>query len=226
MTRLVLSSLRAAGFVAAAACAASALAPLVAPAAAATKPAKPTPKPAAKDEASKPTLVATFGDWNVFVGQVGKARICYTLAQPKSREPASLNRDPGYAFISDRPAEGVRNEVSFIMGFDVASGDTADTKTDAKPGEKPTKSDAKSKASVAPAPVALVDQASFEMLPKGGNLWVKNAAKEGALIAEMRKGAKLVIKAASLRGHQSVDTYSLTGFGQALERLQKECPGK
>ncbi len=226
MTSLVLSSLRAIGFAVAAACAASALAPLVPPAAATTKPAKAAPKSGTKDETSKPALVATFGDWNVFVGEVGKGRICYTLAQPKSREPTSLKRDPGYAFISDRPAEGVRNEVSFIMGFDVASGDTAESKPDAKPGEKPVKSDAKSKTSVAPAPVALVDQAAFEMLPKGGNLWVKNAAKESALIAEMRKGAKLVIKAASLRGHQSIDTYSLTGFAQAMERLQKECPGK
>jgi invasion protein IalB len=223
MTRLVLSSLRAIGVVAVAVCVASALLP---PAVAATKPAKPAPKSGAKEEASKPSLVATFGDWNVFVGQVGKGRICYTLAQPKSREPASLTRDPGYAFISDRPSEGVRNEVSFIMGFDVSGGDTAEAKTDAKPGEKPSKSDAKSKTSAAAAPVALVDQASFEMLPKGGNLWVKNAAKESALIAEMRKGVKLVIKAASLRGHQSIDTYSLGGFAQAMDRLQKECPGK
>jgi hypothetical protein len=224
MTRLVLSSLRAVGVAAAAVCVASAL---LSPAVAATKAAKPAPKSGAKEEASKPSLVATFGDWNVFVGEVGKGHICYTLAQPKSREPASLTRDPGYAFISDRPSEGVRNEVSFIMGFDVAAGDTAESKTDAKAGEKPTpKSDAKPKTSVAVAPVALVDQASFEMLPKGGNLWVKNAAKENALITEMRKGAKLVIKAASLRGHQSIDTYSLTGFAQAMDRLQKECPGK
>jgi hypothetical protein len=224
MTRLVLSSLRAIGFAAVAVCAASALLP---PALAATKAAKPAPKSGAKEEASKPSLVASFGDWNVFVGQVGKGRICYTLAQPKSREPTSLTRDPGYAFISDRPAEGVRNEVSFIMGFDISTGtETADSKADAKPGEKPSKSDAKSKTPVAPAPVALVDQASFEMLPKGGNLWVKNAAKESALITEMRKGSKLVIKAASLRGHQSIDTYSLGGFAQAMERLQKECPGK
>jgi hypothetical protein len=224
MTRLVLSSLRAIGVVAAAVCVASAL---LLPAVAATKAAKPVPKSGAKEEASKPSLVATFGDWNVFVGEVGKGHICYTLAQPKSREPATLTRDPGYAFISDRPSEGVRNEVSFIMGFDVSGGDTAEAKTDAKPGEKPSKSDAKSKTSAAAAaPVALVDQASFEMLPKGGNLWVKNAAKESALITEMRKGAKLVIKAASLRGHQSIDTYSLGGFAQAMDRLQKECPGK
>ena len=223
MTRLVLLSLRAIGVATAAVCVASAL---LLPAVAATKAAKPAPKSGAKEEASKPSLVATFGDWNVFVGEVGKGRICYTLAQPKSREPASLTRDPGYAFISDRPSEGVRNEVSFIMGFDVSGGDTAESKPDAKPSEKPTKSEAKSKTSAAPAPVALVDQASFEMLPKGGNLWVKNAAKESALIAEMRKGSKLVIKAASLRGHQSIDTYSLGGFAQAMERLQKECPGK
>jgi invasion protein IalB len=221
MTRLVLSSLRAIGFAAAAAFAAGALSP---PAAALTKPAsKAAAKPGKTGEAAKPALVATFGDWNVFVGEAGKGRICYTLAQPKSREPASLKREPGYAFISDRPAEGVRNEVSFIMGFDVAAPDAVESKPDSKPASK---SAAKPKTSAAPAPVALVDQAAFEMLPKGGNLWVKNAAKESALIAEMRKGAKLVIKASSLKGHQSIDTYSLTGFGQALERLQKECPGK
>jgi hypothetical protein len=224
MTRL-LSSLRVIGLVGSAVWAASALAP---PVTAATKPAKPAAKTDKKEESPKPALVATFGDWNVFVGEVGKGRICYTLAQPKSREPASLNRDPGYAFISDRPAEGVRNEVSFIMGFDIAGGaDATEAKLDLKPVEKPaSKSDVKLKTPAAEAPVALVDEATFEMLPKGGNLWVKNAAKEGALITEMRKGAKLVIKAASLRGHQSIDTYSLTGFAQAMDRLQKECPGK
>ena len=161
----------------------------------------------------------------MFVGEVGKGRICYTLAQPKTREPASLTRDPGYAFISDRPSEGVRNEVSFIMGFDVSGGDTAKSKTDAKPGEKLEVErqiqDVCRLGPGCPGRPGVVRDAS-----QGGNLWVKNAAKESALIAEMRKGAKLVIKAASLRGHQSIDTYSLGGFAQAMERLQKECPGK
>ena len=229
MIRLVLPSLGAIGFAAAAVCAAGVLS-LPAAAVAKTKPAakpapKPASKPAAKDAASKPSLVATFGDWNVFVGQVGKGRICYTLAQPKSREPASLKRDPGYAFISDRPAEGVRNEVSFIMGFDISPGPgDGESKSDARPASK---SRTRGKSSAGFAPVALIDDASsFDMLPKGGDLWVKNAAKESGLIAEMRKGAKLTIKAASLRGNQSVDTYSLTGFSQAMDRLQKECPGK
>ena len=37
-------------------------------------------------------------------------------------------------------------------------------------------------------------------LPKGSNLWVKNAAKESQLIDEMRKGAELKIKASSKKG--------------------------
>jgi hypothetical protein len=201
-----------------------------------------TKKTDKKTEAAKPNLIATFGDWNVFVSQAGKGRICYVLAQPKSREPDGLKRDPGYAFISDRPAEGVRNEVSFIMGFDVSGGTAAeasaeaDAKPDAKPAtkpgakaekaKKPAKAEAKAKAKEIAAPVATVGEESFDLLPKGANLWVKNAARESALIAEMKKGATLAITAASLKGNESTDSYSLSGFSQAMDRLQKECPPK
>jgi len=190
--------------------------------------------PKGKDD-SKPTLVATFGDWNVFTGKTGKGRICYTLAQPKTRDPSTLKRDPGYAFISDRPAEGVRNEVSFIMGFDIATGGDSEAKaegdkTDAKQDPKHAKTvkpePKTAKAKAAPTPVALVDEASFDLLPKGANLWLKNAARESALIGEMKKGSTLLIKAASLKGNASTDTYSLDGFSQAMDRLQKECSGK
>ena len=115
---------------------------------AALVPAEAAVKKTDKEEAAKPNLVASFGDWNVFVGQAGKGKICYVLAQPKTREPAGLKRDAGYAFISDRPAEGVRNEVSFIMGFEVAGGAVAakddkaekpdpKAKTKAKPRSRP-----------------------------------------------------------------------------------------
>jgi len=167
-------------------------------------------KPPEKPAADKPLLVATFGDWGVYQTKSGKGRICYTLAQPKERLPANLQRDAAYAFISDRPGEGVRNEISFIMGFDVAG--AADAAPD--PKKKTTAKDA----------VAVVGDQSFDLLPKGANLWVKNAAKEGQLIDEMRKGVKLVVKAASKRGNATSDSYSLSGFSQALDRVQKECP--
>jgi Invasion associated locus B (IalB) protein len=158
----------------------------------------------------KPLLVASFGDWGVYQTQAAKGRVCYTLAQPKERAPAELKRDPAYAFISDRPGEGVRNEISFIMGFDVAAASEA-------------ASDAKKKGADKEA-MAMVGDQSFDLLAKTSNLWVKNAAKEGQLIDEMRKGSTLQVKAASKKGNVTTDTYSLKGFSQALERVQKDCP--
>jgi invasion protein IalB len=54
---------------------------------------------------------------------------------------------------------------------------------------------------------------------------VKNAAQESQLIDEMRKGAKLTIKAASKKGNVTIDSYSLAGFSQAIDRALKDCPG-
>ena len=179
-------------------------------------------------EAAKPNLVASFGDWNVFVGQAGKGKICYVLAQPKTRAPTGLKRDAGYAFISDRPAEGVRNEVSFIMGFEVAGGAVAarDDKAEKPDPKARTKAKPEVKAKGGFSPVATVGDETFDLLPKGANLWVKNAARESALIAQMKAGVTLEVKAASTKGGETTDSYSLSGFSQAMDRLSKECPGK
>ena len=170
---------------------------------------------AKKEAAVTPALVASFGDWGVYVGAVGKGKICYLLDQPKAA--ADSKRDKVYAFISDRPAEGVRNEVSFIMGGEVAGSPGADKgKAAAKP--KPVGPVA--------APVAIVGEQSFDLLPKGADLWIKNPANEPQLIEAMRKGIVIVVKASLKKNGAIADSYNLTGFNQAMERLGKECGGK
>ncbi len=94
------------------------------------------------------------------------------------------------------------------MGFDVAGGDgDSDAKTDSRQGRRETGRQAKAKprrprrrAKSIPAPVADVGEETFDLLPKGANLWVKNAARESALIAEMKKGDTLEVKAAVVKG--------------------------
>jgi invasion protein IalB len=169
---------------------------------------------------AKPLLVASFGDWGVYQSQASKGRVCYTLAQPKDRQPSDLKRDPAYAFISDRPGEGVRNEVSFIMGFDVAN------PPDENSDESGDKEKAKKRKPVIKGATATVGDQSFDLLAKASNLWVKNAAKEGELVDIMRKGSKLEVRAMSKKGNVTTDTYSLAGFSQAIERVLKDCQTK
>lgn len=144
----------------------------------------------------KPAEVATYGDWGAFVAEVGKDKTCYALAKPKDRAPANLKRDPAYVFISSRPSENVHNEISIIMGFPMKDGGDAQ---------------------------AEIGTATFELISKGKDAWVKNPAKEGELIEAMKKGAKLIVKASSVHGNMTTDSYSLSGLSQALERIAKEC---
>ena len=44
---------------------------------------KPADKSKTDAPAAKPELVGSYGDWSVFHSQSGKAKVCYTLAQPK-----------------------------------------------------------------------------------------------------------------------------------------------
>ncbi len=182
-----------------------------------------------KDAAAKPELIGTYGDWKVFHSGAGKAKICYLLAEPKARLPEGEKQEKAYAFISQRPAEKVRNELSFVMGFEV--GGAADAKPKETDKDKDKKKPRKAKKDDEPAPVAAsgpsatVGDEEFDLIPRGNDLWVKNPAEETKVIDEMRKGVSLVIKANSRRGRRTTDTYSLSGFGQAVDKALKDCAG-
>ncbi|WP_162559486.1 hypothetical protein [Microvirga sp. 17 mud 1-3] len=142
------------------------------------------------------TLLASYGDWGVYTAKTGRSEICYALSQPKDRQPKNLNRDPAYLFVSFRPAENVKNEVAVVLGF---------TAKDNGPAE------------------AAIGKATFALLTKDANAWLKNPAEESQAIATMGKAGSVIVKAQSARGNQLTDRYSLTGFGQALDRARKEC---
>ena len=164
------------------------------------KPAKPA-KPAAKkpsDPTEQAVLLGQFGDWGAYKAAPGGKLVCFALAKPTSAvtDPANKKRDPSYAFVSTRPAEKVKNEVSMIVGYPQ------------KPGVDAT---------------ATIGMASYVMYTQNDGTWVKNAAEEAQMVGAMRKGSGLVIKSVSTRGTKSTDTYSLKGLDQALDKVAEEC---
>jgi hypothetical protein len=163
-----------------------------APAKPAAAPAKPAPP-----GAPQPLQLASFGDWGAYASETAKGKVCYALSQPKERLPAGLNRDPGYLFISTRPSEGVRNEVSVVVGFPTKDGADAE---------------------------AVIGNNSFTLVTKGNSAWMKNAAEDPTIVEAMKKGSALVLKTTSRKGNINTDRYSLSGFAQALDRVKKDCP--
>jgi invasion protein IalB len=168
------------------------------PAAAPAKPAATAAAPAAAAGDAQPTLLGQYGDWGAYTASPGGNKVCFALAKPKTTktEPEGRKRDQSYVFVSTRPADKVKNEVSVIIGYPFK-----------------TSSDA----------TAEVGTAKFAMYTKDDGAWIKNAGEEVRMVDAMRKGADLTVKGTSGRGTQSTDQYSLKGLAQALDKIEQEC---
>ena len=172
-----------------------------------TAPAAPKPaaaKPAAAAPASptaQATLLGQYGDWGAYTATPGGRKVCFALSKPTASVDNPPNRrtasNPVYMFISSRPSEKVKDEVSMLV-----TGYQLKPNTDAS---------------------LAIGSASFAMYTQNDGAWVKNAADETRLLDALRKGSELVVKAATSRGTQTTDTFSLKGIGQALDRVGQEC---
>src|SRR5262249_28596611 len=63
---------------------------------------------------AQPQLLGQYGDWGAYTATPGGKKICFALAKPAGSQtnPANRPRDPAYMFISSRPTEKVKDEVS------------------------------------------------------------------------------------------------------------------
>ncbi len=162
------------------------------------KPAATATAPAAPGGDAQPTLLGQYGDWGAYAASPGGNKVCFALAKPKTTktEPAGRNRDPSYLFVSTRPTEKVKNEVSVIIGYPFKSSSDA---------------------------TAEIGTTKFAMYTQNDGAWIKNVAEEARMVEAMRKGADLTVKGTSGRGTQSTDQYSLKGLAQALDKIEQEC---
>ena len=140
--------------------------------------------------------IGQFNDWTAYTAAAPNGKVCFAISQPKSREPAGLNRDPAYFFVSHRPGENVRNEVSVQVGFPLRAGSTVDID---------------------------IKGAPFRLVTQDERGW-SNGQDDAQIVAAMRGGAEMVVKSTSGRGNVTTDTYSLRGVSAALDAAAGACP--
>lgn len=147
-------------------------------------------------QSGETTLLDTHRDWGAYTSTQNGARICFILSRPQQRLPAELRRGDGFIFVTFRPAENVRNEISIVMGFPTKEGQEA---------------------------IATVDGTRFSMVTSDQNVWIKDPADEGRLIDAFLAGSELRLQVTSARGNETTDVYSLLGFTAALRQAREAC---
>jgi hypothetical protein len=110
--------------------------------------------------------------------------------------PKKASRGAPRAYISAWPKDGIRGEVSFRMGFKI-------------------KKSTQGTASIGPG--------GFKLFGSNDRAFVSDSTQELKLIEAMRRGSTMTVAIAPDHGTTVTDTYSLSGVGIALQKLQETC---
>lgn len=143
--------------------------------------------------AQTPTQIKQFDVWGAYSYKSGNGKVCYVLSVPTQMQPSSVNHGDNFFLVTQKPGQNVSFEPQFMAGYDLK---------------------ANSKVTVT------IGSRSFNMFVNGKSGWMENAAEEPQLIAAMRGGADMVVKAQSQRGTNTTYTYSLKGISAALNAVQ------
>lgn len=143
-------------------------------------------------------------DWSVYVEPAGatKPTECWIVSAPQKAEifengkKVSANRGDILLWVTFKPSQGIRGEISFTGGYPFKSA----------------------------SPVKIqIGSASYSMFVEGEYAWPKNSSDDSKIRESMKRGATAVLSGTSSRGKTTKDTFSLKGFTAALEDAQKRC---
>ena len=145
--------------------------------------------------ANTPKSTGKYKNWESFVVETDKDKICFAQTVPTKRAPTAVKRDKSKLFVTFRPTEDIKDEVSITSGHDYKSSTV-------------TASSGKRKYS-------FFSQKSFA--------WLLDDQEEKKFIKLMQKATDVIVKARTANGAETTDHYSMMGFTKAYNTAKKTC---
>ena len=143
--------------------------------------------------ANAPRSTGKYKNWESFTVQTDKGKICFAQTIPTKRAPASVKREKSKLFVTFRPSENIKDEVSLTSGHDYKSSTVT-----ASSGKKR---------------YSFFSQKSFA--------WLLDDQEEKNFIKLMKRATNLIIKARTTKGAETTDHYSMMGFTKAYNTAKK-----
>jgi invasion protein IalB len=143
--------------------------------------------------AQSPTRIKQFDAWGAYSYSSGNSKVCYVLSVPTAKQPGNVDHGDIFFLISQRPGQNISYEPQAMMGYPLKEASKVEVDVDGR---------------------------KFTLFTRGNSAWVENAAEEPQLVAAMRAGSSMTVKAVSRRGTNTSYSYSLKGVTAALNQIQ------
>jgi len=142
--------------------------------------------------AQSPSRIKQFDAWGAYSYESSGGKVCYVLSVPTVKTPTNVNHGDIFFLISQRPGQNISYEPQAMMGYPLKDASKVEVTVDGK---------------------------NFSLFTRGNSAWVENAAEEPQLVAAMRAGSDMTVKATSRRGTGTTYKYSLKGVTAALNQV-------
>ena len=145
--------------------------------------------------ANTPKSTGKYKNWESFTAQTDKGKICFAQTIPTKRAPASIKREKSKLFVTFRPSENIKDEVSMTSGHDYKSSTVT-----ASSGKK-----------------------RYSFFSQKNFAWLLDDQEERGFIKTMKKATNVIVKARTTKGAETTDHYSMMGFTKAYNTAKKTC---
>ncbi len=142
-----------------------------------------------------PRSTGKYKNWESFIAETDKGKICFAQTLPTKRAPAAVKRDKSKLFVTFRPAEDVKDEVSLTSGHDYKTSSVTATS-----GKR-----------------------SYSFFSQKKFAWLLDDQEEKKFIKLMKKATSVIVKARTIKGAETTDHYSMMGFTKAYNTAKKTC---
>ena len=140
--------------------------------------------------------IGKFKDWETFTVTENNNKICFAQSIPILRAPKKFERNPSRLFITFRPSEDIKDEVSATSGYTFQKEKIVKAKT----GKK-----------------------TYDFFSREEFAWILDTEEEQRFIKAMKKASRVMIIGRTEKGKQTIDHYSLMGFTKAYNTAKKNC---
>ena len=145
--------------------------------------------------ANTPRSTGKYKNWESFTTETDKGKICFAQTVPTKRAPSSIQRGKSKLFVTFRPSENIRDEISLTSGHDYKSSTVS-----ASSGKK-----------------------RFSFFSQKNFAWLLDDQEEKNFIKLMKRATNLIVKARMTNGAETTDHYSMMGFTKAYNTAKKTC---
>ena len=142
-----------------------------------------------------PRSTGKYKNWESFVAETDKGKICFAQTVPTKRAPAAVKRNESKLFVTFRPSEDVKDEVSLTSGHDYKTSSVT-----ARSGKR-----------------------KYSFFSQKEFAWLLDDQEEKKFIQLMKKATDIIVKARTTNGAETTDHYSMMGFTKAYNTAKKTC---